>query len=137
MQTLIAEPQDTVRQLIERAINQNELSAVDELVHPEYRYRTPTETLEGPEQLKALFASYRKAFHDLQVVIDQQFADDEQVCTRLTLRGTHLGSFQGTPATGRRIQVQGVVISRVAEGRIVEEWELIDGLAVVDQLGLA
>ena len=135
MLTLTRQPQDLVRELIERGINQSDASAVDELVHPTYRYRTPTESLEGSEQLKALFAGYREAFPDLKIIIDQQFAEGEQVCTRLTLRGTHLGPFQGAPATGRQIQVQGVVISRITDGQITEEWELIDELALANQLG--
>ncbi|MEM9419122.1 MAG: ester cyclase [Planctomycetota bacterium] len=136
MQTITTEAQGIVRELIERGINQNDSSVVDELVHPEYRYLTPTESFEGPEQLKALFAGYRKAFPDLKIEIDYQFAEGDQVCTRLTLNGTHLGSFKGVAATGRRMQVQGVVISRVAGARITEEWELIDELALMGQLGL-
>ncbi|MEM1109150.1 MAG: ester cyclase [Planctomycetota bacterium] len=136
MPTLTSQPQDTVRELIERGINGNDPSAVDDLVHSDYRYRTPTVSLEGPDPLKALFADYRKAFPDLEVVIDHQFAEDNQVCTRLTLRGTHLGPFNGTPGTGRKVNAKGVVISRIADGKIKEEWELIDELAVAGQLGL-
>ena len=137
MLTANTKAQDIVRELIERGINQNDLSAVDELVHPDYRYRTPTESLQGPEQLKTLFTGYREAFPDLEVVIAQQFAEGGNVCTCLTRRGTHLGVFQGEPGTGRRMEVQGVVISRVLDKRIMEEWEFIDELALVSQLGLA
>ncbi|MBB6430095.1 ester cyclase [Algisphaera agarilytica] len=136
MITANTKAQDIVRELIERGINQNDLSAVDDLVHPDYRYRTPTESLQGPEQLKTIFTGYREAFPDLEVIIDQQFAEGGKVCTRLTLCGTHLGAFQGEPGTGRRMEVQGVVISRVVDERIMEEWELMDELALVSQLGL-
>ena len=53
----------------------------------------------------------------------------------MTSTATHLGDFQGIPATGKRITVGGIWIDRIAGGRIVERWGVVDLLGVLQQLG--
>lgn len=125
-----------VRALIEQCLNKGHIDLITELVHTDYQYHSPSETMEGPEALSQLFLAYRQAFPDLMVSIEEQFESGQKVCTRLTLRGTNRGSLMGAPATQKSIEVTGVVISRVVEGRIREEWELIDEFAMSRQLGL-
>lgn len=125
-----------VRALIEQCLNKGHIELITELVHTDYQYHSPGESLIGAEALKQLFLAYRQAFPDLMVSIEEQFESGQKVCTRLTLRGTNRGPFLGAPATLKTIDVSGVVISRVIEGRIREEWELIDEIAMSRQLGL-
>ena len=54
---------------------------------------------------------------------------------RCTFRGTHRGEFMGFPATGRQIRMSLMLISRIAEGKIAEEWEIWDGAGMAQQLG--
>ena len=56
--------------------------------------------------------------------------------TQCVARGTHLGSWLGIPATGKFISIQMFVVHRIADGRIVEDWVLVDSLGVFQQLGL-
>jgi steroid delta-isomerase-like uncharacterized protein len=51
-------------------------------------------------------------------------------------QGTHTGPFMGIPATGRSVQVRGIEIWRLADGKIVERWGVLDSGAVMDQLGV-
>ena len=41
------------------------------------------------------------------------------------------------PATGRRVRVDGLILDRVADGRVVERWEQWDQAGMMQQLGLA
>jgi predicted ester cyclase len=52
------------------------------------------------------------------------------------MRGTHKGAFMGKPPTSRPIQVQGIIIVRVVDGRIVENWLLVDQMSILQQLGI-
>jgi len=52
------------------------------------------------------------------------------------MRGTHQGEFQGIPATGNKVEISGIIISRIENGKIVEEREDWDLLGFMQQLGL-
>jgi predicted ester cyclase len=55
---------------------------------------------------------------------------------RYRFRGTHLGVFQGAPPTGKQITYTGVLIYRIANGKIAEQWTEFDFLGVLRQLGM-
>ena len=126
----------TIQTWMSEAINGDNLAVVDELAHPDYVYRNPTEELRGAEAVKGLFAAYRAGFPDFHVRVDERVADSERIAQAFTMTGTHRGEFMGIPATGKAIEVHGVVFSRFADGKIVEEWEVIDQLAFLQQLGV-
>lgn len=127
---------DIVRCLIDKVLNEGEFELLHELVHPNYVYRSPREELRGPEQLEAMLRGYRSAFPDMQVAIDDVVEQGSKVSLSFTLTGTHLGELSGVPATGKRVQLKGMILSRVEGGQIVEEWELLDQFALFAQLGL-
>jgi steroid delta-isomerase-like uncharacterized protein len=134
--TTARSPEAVVRRLIEEVINGRSYSVLSAIAHEDYVYRTPHEELRGPGALQALFEGYRESFPDLNIRIDRAFGDGENVATRFTLTGTHTGPLMGVPPTGRSVSVSGVVLSRVRDGRIVDEWELIDTTALMSQLGV-
>jgi len=92
---------------------------------------------QGLEGVKGLIGVLRTAFPDLKFTIEGQIAEGDQVATRLTVRGTHLGEFMGIPATGKQMAVSGVSIWRLADGKLVNEWVNWDSLAMMQQLGVA
>jgi predicted ester cyclase len=81
----------------------------------------------------------RAAFPDKHFTIENVLAEGDQVLLRWTVRGTHLGEFW-TPAgtvlpTGKRITLTSMALYRLADGIIVEEWNVHDWLAGLLQLG--
>jgi predicted ester cyclase len=52
--------------------------------------------------------------------VEQQIAEGEWVVSRVTMRGTHLGEWQGIKPAGKLIEVTAVNIDRVVDRRIVE-----------------
>lgn len=62
--------------------------------------------------------------------------DGDKVVLRFVWRGTHQGSFMGIPATGRKINVPGIIIYRLADNKIVEHWMQVDSAALMQQLGV-
>ena len=57
------------------------------------------------------------------------------MASRWTIAGTHRGTFQGVPATGRLVTFSGIDFSRVVEGKVAEHWAQFDLLAVLQQIG--
>jgi steroid delta-isomerase-like uncharacterized protein len=79
---------------------------------------------------------WHTAFPDEQTTFEDQVAEGDKVVSRMTSVATHTGSFQGIPPTGKRIRVSGIWIDRIADGRIVERWGVVDMLSVLQQLGV-
>lgn len=61
-------------------------------------------------------------FSDLKITILDLFAEGDMVATRIRFEGTHSGTCQGVPATGRHISFEALENFRVVDGKIVESW---------------
>jgi steroid delta-isomerase-like uncharacterized protein len=107
--------------------------AFRELVTPDYVVH-PDE-VRGPDGLAAMVQGYRDALADLTVTIEHQFTEGDYVATRTTIRGRHDGELMGTPPTGRQVEFSGLTISRCRDGKIEEEWELVDVTTLLRQVG--
>lgn len=75
------------------------------------------------------------AFPDLQVKVEDIFADEEKVAVRLRISGTHAGEFLGVQPTGRRVEYESTEIYRIIDGKIAEEWICSDMLTLMAQIG--
>ena len=133
----MSEANETVlRRFIDEVINNGDFSVLDELVQPNYVYRSPDQELDGPEALKGLLAAYRIAFPDLNVRIDDLVNGGDKVVISVTLTGTHEGDLMGISPTGKPVKINGMILSHFQDGKIVEEWEILDMLAMFQQLGV-
>ena len=128
--------ESVMRRFVEEVINNGNFSAVSEVIHLDYVYRSPDQEIHGSEGLKALIASYRAAFPDLNVNIDDLVADDYKVVISFILTGTHKGDLMGIAATDKPVKIQGMLIGRFEEGKIIEEWEILDQFTMFQQLGV-
>ena len=99
------------------------------------RYLAGDEELLADETLRQRDAAFRSAFPDAESTTMQVIAEGDLVAVHLTGRGTHLGTFQGCPSTGREWTATCTAIYRVEAGRIAEAWINWDWLAVLEQLG--
>ncbi len=75
-------------------------------------------------------------FPDRQFTIDEQTVEENTVWTRYTVRGTHLGEWEGLAPTGAEFTVSAVLIQRIADGKVAADWDLYDRAGLLDQLGV-
>ena len=68
--------------------------------------------------------------------VDRVIAEGDFVVVQYTFRGTNTGPWRGFPATAKPVERSGIIIFRIVEGKIVEEWLAYDGLTIYRQLGL-
>src|SRR5688500_18586205 len=126
--------------IVRRALEepwQGSLKVVDELIASDYIGHDPAnpEPLRGPEGVKEFISTYREAFPDARIMVEQQLAEGDLVATRWSGRGTHEGELMGIEPTGREVTVSGLTISRLEGGRIVEEFQNWDTFGMMQQLG--
>jgi predicted ester cyclase len=125
-----------VRRLIEEPWTGN-FDAIDEFVDRSYVGYDPSvpEPLRGPEGVKENVANYRSAYSDARITVDEQIAEGDIVATRWTGRGTHDGELMGISPTKKQVTVSGLTLSRLSNGKVVEEWTNWDTLGMLQQLG--
>jgi predicted ester cyclase len=121
-----------VRDCFEQA-SQGNFDALRSIVTPDYVVHP--EGVRGAEGLAEMVQGYREALAGLNVTIEHQFTEGDYVATRTTIRGRHEGDLMGAPPTGRDVEFIGLTISRCRDGKIEEEWELIDVVGLLRQIG--
>jgi len=60
--------------------------------------------------------------------------EGDRVASRIRMRGTHSGDFMGMAPTGKTVEVSGMRMDRVENGRIAEHWAVIDLLGLMRQI---
>ena len=105
---------------------------------PDYVWRSPSNLPDPLSREKTIEAgrALRQAFPDAAYSLEEMIASGDKVITRFIMRATHLGEFQGIPATGKKIELSGIAIVRLENGKVVEEREDSDMLGLMQQLGL-
>jgi steroid delta-isomerase-like uncharacterized protein len=75
-------------------------------------------------------------FTDYKTTLEDSIAEGDRVVARSTISGTQKAEFMGIPATGKKIKFSAIAIYRVADGKIVEMWSLLDTIGIMQQLGI-
>jgi len=91
---------------------------------------------QGREGLVEIIAHMRTAFPDMHWKVSETVAEGEKVVSRFTWTGTHRDTFLGILATGKPVEVKGVVIDRLESGKMADSRILIDTLGLLQQLGV-
>jgi steroid delta-isomerase-like uncharacterized protein len=112
------------------------LDAADAFLAPNYVYHdVAAGPLEGREGYHQLIGMFQRAFPDTQFTIEDVLAEGDRVALRWSARGTHTGELMGIPPTGRPVTTSGILISRFENSLVAEEWEVIDVLGILQQIG--
>jgi predicted ester cyclase len=125
--------------IVRRALEEpwSDLSVLDEVIDSGYVGYDPAqpEPLRGPQGAKENIEQYRSAFEGAQITVKDQIAEGDYVASRWEGRGRHTGELMGIPPTGKDVTVSGQTISRLAGGKIVEEYTNWDTLGMLQQIG--
>lgn len=128
--------QETIRRWILEMWGAGKIELIDELASPDYVYHAPgTGEVRGRQALKELVAYLRTVFPDLNNTIEDQFVSGNKVATRGVTRGTQKAAMGNVPPTGRTVAVNWIMISRFEGRAIREDYEIWDGLVLLQDLG--
>ncbi|MEM7223770.1 MAG: ester cyclase [Pseudomonadota bacterium] len=135
------DPKATVRTLIEKVWNQGNSDNLADLVAPAYRiHREPGDPFEGKTLDHAAYGTRitktRAALPDLTYVIEDLFGEDDKVAVRWHSKGTHSGDLPGFPATGKTVEMTGMTLFQLDDGKVAGHWQETDRVNMMLQLGL-
>jgi len=132
------ENKDLARRFMEEAYNKGNVDFIDEVVASDYVAHDPNSpegTGGGADGAKQFVETYRSAFPDLQMTVEDLIAEGDKVVVRWTARGTHQGELMGIPPSGNRVEVTGISVDRIEGGKFVEGWSNYDALGMMQQIG--
>ena len=127
-----------VAKLLDTVWSKGQLSAVDELISKDFVGYWPfrPEPVRGLMEYKDFVTEIRKIFPDQKVKILDAVAEGEKVATRLAVTGTQRAEFLTIPPTNKTLTLEGLAISRVVNGKIVETRVQMDTLTMLRALGV-
>ncbi len=88
------------------------------------------------EYRQRVVAPLLTAFPDLQFTPGEAVTEADRVAMPFLMSGTHQGPFEGIPPTGKQFAVPGMVLARVAGGKVEELRGVFDGVGMMQQLGV-
>lgn len=120
------------------AFNEGRLDVADEVLTPDYVNHDPSQPrpIDSREAMKGFITYLRTAVPDVHFTVDDTVAEGDKVVYRWSATGTQQGEFFGAPPTGRSFSTAGIIIARLADGRIAEEWVEWDTMGMLRQLGV-
>jgi predicted ester cyclase len=117
-----------IREANEALLNQGDLERIPEFFSEAYLSHGDGAEAQGHDAIRGFLEALAVGFPDLEVQIEILVTEGDRVAWVRSHRGTHEGEFMGTPATGRVLTWQDMVVTRYEDGMIAEEWG-VSGLA--------
>lgn len=138
MATTEQENKELARRFHEEVWEKRNLDFIDEQIAEDFVGYDPSlpEPVRGPEGVRETAELFQSAFPDAGVEIEQLVAEDDLLAIHRTLTGTHEGEFMGIEPTGAEVEVEGMAIYRLEDGKTVEEWQVVDMFGLLVQLGV-
>lgn len=121
------------------SLNRGDVSAADAVFAPDcvVHITGVAEPLRGIGPWKELMAGFLRAFPDLHLTIEDQLVEGDRVAFRWHATGTHTGPLGEAAPTGKSVVIDGLILDRLADGKVIERWEQWDQSLMLEQLGFA
>jgi serine phosphatase RsbU (regulator of sigma subunit)/predicted ester cyclase len=113
------------RRFMEARVAKRDLDAVDEMLAPDFvnhNKLVPGQEPDREDYLRGI-AAFHAALSPGRLIIEDQIAGGDKVVTRFVVHATHdRGELMGVAPTGRELTNRAIVVHRIVEGKIAEEW---------------
>jgi predicted ester cyclase len=125
--TTIDDNRAVARTALEDVCASGDMDLAPRCYAPDFADHVGSLEYEGLDGVRRSTSLYRALFDDLRFEVVDQVAEGDRVASRFVLTGLN---------RGRRVRMWGIVISRLRDGRIVEDWASFDGVELLRQLGM-
>ena len=83
---------------------------------------------------KQFIYSLWRAFPDIRIIFEDVIVEGNKIAGRYYLTGTHKGEFLDIQATDKQFKVSGMTIFSFRDEKIIERWNLVDIISLIEQL---
>jgi predicted SnoaL-like aldol condensation-catalyzing enzyme len=124
-----------VRTVIEEVFNKRQPAEMDRFLVADFVEHNPN-LPQGLEGRKKFVSAVLAGFSDYRGEIVEILAEGDKVVVRIQWSGTQDGPFLGLPPSGNKVRFATADFFRIANGKLVEHWDVVDSLPRAVALGL-
>lgn len=114
--------------------NDKKLDLIDSIFTDDYVGHVNAHDIVGAENAKGFIGGFLEGIPNAFYDVKESFVNDNKVTCRWVCTGTQTGNFYGMPPTNKDVNVNGITIFRIADGKIAELWNVWDQYTLVEQL---
>jgi len=116
--------------------NQNRVAECVQFYSPDHEIKS-RQSEKGRATIQAFLESMHTTWTDIQITVEHVVAEDNWVMGRSIATATHSNVVLGVPPTNKRIVAAFWDLHKFEDnGLIIETWNLMDSLAIMQQIGL-
>jgi steroid delta-isomerase-like uncharacterized protein len=129
---------DIAKALFEEVWNKRNRAAIDQFFAAEciFKMGGSTKKENGPKWYQDAYDLLHPAFPDIHFTTEEPVSQGDRVAVYWRGDGTHGGPYMGKAATNKKIHVEGIIIFKFKDGKIVEFQEQWDALSLLQQIGV-
>lgn len=94
------------------------------------------ENMVGIDAFKAYYQNFLIGFSERSFEIVNVFGQNDNIIKHWRFKGKHTGDFFGIPATAKSVNIEGVTLVKMKNGKILKEQDFMDNSIFLMQLGL-
>jgi len=94
------------------------------------------ENVVGIDAAKDFYNNYLIGFSDIEFTVKNIFGQGDNLAKHWNFKGKHTGDFFGIPPTGKTVDIDGVTIAKMKNGKIAQEQDFLDNMSFMSQLGI-
>ncbi|WP_218141010.1 ester cyclase [Hyunsoonleella jejuensis] len=118
-------------------INNGDLDLINDTnFDPNITLVSSPENVVGIENFKSYYSNFTTGFSDVEFTIENIFGQGNDMVKHWHFKGKNTGEFFGMPATNKDVDLTGVTIVKMKDGRIAQEQDFMDNLEFMGQLGI-
>jgi len=95
------------------------------------------ENIVGIDDFKAYYSNFVNGFSNVEFTMVDVFGQGDKIVKHWRFKGTHTGDFFGMPATNNNVDIDGVTLVEMKNGKIAKEQDFMDSIVFMQQLGIA
>ena len=114
--------------------NDKRVDLLDQILTAGYVGHVNAHDIVGAEAAKGFIGGFLEGIPDAFYDVKEIFEQGDRVICRWQCTGTQTGVFYGMPATNNKVDVNGITIFRIEQGKIAELWNVWDQFTLVEQL---
>lgn len=124
----------TTAMAVSKAILEADWEKLDVLLDDKFTYTGDGMVFTKNEYI-GFMQEMRSAFSNFNMSLEKSVQEGNFVSIRFVATANNTGKFMGAPATKKNLEVNGIFMRKVENGKVMQEWQTTDLLGVMKQIG--